>query len=168
MDKLGIRVYEVYADPRTGMWSPFTYMTEDQLQALREEIGRFYKMFVAKVAQHRKMTYEAVDAIAQGRIWTGEQAREHRLVDRLGGFPEAQEEILSLLQKPKDTPIEWKVYPRRQTPWEVLLEMGEARRLSVRLGPGVPPRWLQPYLAVFQDPVLLVLPPVRFGFHAGD
>jgi protease-4 len=168
MDKLGIRVYEVYADPRTGMWSPFTYMTEDQLQVLREEIGRFYKMFVAKVAQHRKMTYEAVDAIAQGRIWTGEQAREHRLVDRLGGFPEAQEEILSLLQKPKDTPIEWKVYPRRRTPWEVLLEMGEARRLPVRLGPGVPPRWLQPYLAVFQDPVLLVLPPVRFGFHAGD
>jgi len=114
------------------------------------------------------MTYEAVDAIAQGRIWTGEQAREHRLVDRLGGFPEAQEEILSLLQKPKDTPIEWKVYPRRRTLWEVLLEMGEARRLPVRLGPGVPPHWLQPYLAVFQDPVLLVLPPVRFGFHAGD
>ncbi|GBC84714.1 Protease 4 [bacterium HR11] len=171
MDKLGIHVYEIYANPKAGMWSPFAYMTEDQLHALQEEIGRFYQMFVAKVAQHRKMSYEAVDAIAQGRIWTGEQAQEHRLVDRLGGFPEAQEEILSLLKKPKDTRIEWKVYPRRRTPWEVLLEIGESDSFPARLrrdidGRGVLPRLLESYLAVLQDPVLLVMPPVGFGFHA--
>ncbi len=167
MDKLGIHVYEVYANPKAGMWSPFAYMTEDQLRALQEEIGRFYQMFVAKVAQHRKMTYEAVDAIAQGRIWTGEQAQERRLVDRLGGFPEAQEEILRLLKKPKDTRVEWKVYPRRRTLWEVFLEIGEDESLPVRLRRALP-RSLWPYLAVWQDPVLLVMPPVGFGFHAGD
>jgi len=172
-EKLGIHVYEIYANPKAGMWSPFTPMTEDQLHVLQEEIGRFYKMFVAKVAQHRKMTYEAVDAIAQGRIWTGEQAQERRLVDRLGGFPEAQEEILSLLKKPKDTRIEWKVYPRRRTLWEVFLEIGENDSLPARLGRhiddrSVLPRTLWPYLAILQDPVLLVMPPVGVGFHASD
>ncbi len=172
-EKLGIHVYEIYANPKAGMWSPFAYMTEDQLRALHEEIGRFYQMFVAKVAQHRKMTYEAVDAIAQGRIWTGEQAQEHRLVDRLGGFPEAQEEVLNLLKKPKDTRIEWTVYPRRRTVWEVLLEVGEddspLARLHRILGDrSVLSRPLWPYLAILQDPVLLVMPPVGFGFHASD
>ncbi|MDW7983209.1 MAG: S49 family peptidase [Acidobacteriota bacterium] len=172
-EKLGIHVYEIYANPKAGMWSTFTYMTEDQLQALHEEIGRFYQMFVAKVAQHRKMNYEAVDAIAQGRIWTGEQAQGHRLVDRLGGFLEAQEEILSLLKKPKDTHIEWTVYPRRRTPWEVLLEIREDDSPLTRLrrildDRTVLPRPLGSYLAVLQDPVLLVMPPVGFGFYASD
>jgi protease-4 len=48
-----------------------------------------YELFVAKVAAARGMSPEKIDAIAQGRVWTGHQARELGLVDALGGLREA-------------------------------------------------------------------------------
>ena len=48
-----------------------------------------YHDFIAKVAQARKTTPEKIDAIAQGRVWTGAQAKERGLVDRIGLFGDA-------------------------------------------------------------------------------
>lgn len=50
---------------------------------------RAYTVFVETVAKGRGMTYEAVDKVAKGRIWTGLQALEHGLVDQLGGLHDA-------------------------------------------------------------------------------
>ena len=50
---------------------------------------RVYDDFIARVAEHRGMSEEAVDAVARGRVWSGEQAQEFGLVDRLGGLEEA-------------------------------------------------------------------------------
>jgi len=49
----------------------------------------FYKNFVAKVAEGRHSTPERIDAVAQGRVWTGAQAKERGLVDALGGLDTA-------------------------------------------------------------------------------
>jgi ClpP class serine protease len=45
-----------------------------------------YDDFVQKVAEGRKMSYEEVDAVAKGRVWTGRQAKGNGLVDELGGL----------------------------------------------------------------------------------
>jgi len=48
-----------------------------------------YDLFVSRVAEGRKSTREKIDAVAQGRVWTGRQARERGLVDELGGLDRA-------------------------------------------------------------------------------
>ena len=50
------------------------------------DVCREYKAFVQTVADCRGMTYGAVEKVARGRIWTGQQALQHGLVDQLGGL----------------------------------------------------------------------------------
>ncbi len=58
-------------------------------ERLRAEIAGVYRQFVEKVAAGRKRTTDAIDAVAQGRVWTGEAAAERGLVDALGAIGEA-------------------------------------------------------------------------------
>ena len=58
-----------------------------------------------RVAQGRHLTKSAVDAVAQGRVWTGEQALERKLVDEIGGLRQALDEARRLADLPDDAPI---------------------------------------------------------------
>ena len=60
--------------------------TEHERQAMWELISRVYDVFIDRVTASRGLTREAVDAIGGGRVWTGRQALERRLVDELGGL----------------------------------------------------------------------------------
>ena len=66
---------------------------------------QLYEIFVSRVAAGRKMTPEAVDAVGQGRVWTGRQAWARGLVDRLGGIRVALDEARNLAGLPEDAPI---------------------------------------------------------------
>ena len=57
--------------------------------AVEREIGRFYALFVARVAEGRKLAPADVEAVASGRVWTGRQAQERRLVDGVGSLRDA-------------------------------------------------------------------------------
>jgi protease-4 len=72
------------------MFDEFTDFTPAQAKFFQEEIlGDSYQKFLKVVAQSRHMSVEDVDRIARGRVWTGRQADEVKLVDELGGFAEA-------------------------------------------------------------------------------
>jgi protease-4 len=58
---------------------------------VQTSVSHIYGDFTAKVAQARKSTPEKIDEVAQGRVWTGAQAKERGLVDRLGSFSDALE-----------------------------------------------------------------------------
>jgi ClpP class serine protease len=58
----------------------------ERFDALAQDV---YRRFVEKVAEGRDMSVEEVEAVASGRVWSGEDALEHGLVDQLGGFEEA-------------------------------------------------------------------------------
>jgi protease-4 len=58
-------------------------------ELLQANISHIYGDFTGRVAKARKTTPEAIDAVAQGRVWTGAQAKERGLVDTLGGFSQA-------------------------------------------------------------------------------
>ncbi|MDR1407234.1 MAG: signal peptide peptidase SppA [Tannerella sp.] len=66
-------------------------MTNDERVLIQAYIERGYELFLARCAEGRHMSPEAVDSIAQGRVWTGEQALTLGLVDELGGIDRAIE-----------------------------------------------------------------------------
>jgi protease-4 len=69
--------------------SPWKPWTPEERAGVERMIGAVYASFVDRVAEGRRLSREAVERVAGGRVWTGAQALERRLVDRLGGLPEA-------------------------------------------------------------------------------
>jgi protease-4 len=82
----------------------------------------FYENFVEKAAESRKMTPEQIDAVAQGRVWTGRQARERGLVDELGGLETAIRIAKERAGIGADEDVELVVYPPRRSIYEALTE----------------------------------------------
>ncbi len=84
--RLGVGSDSVRTNPNADAWSINQPFTDEQHAHVEAEADLFYTDFVERVAQGRKMTVEAVDAIARGRVWTGADAKERGLVDELGGL----------------------------------------------------------------------------------
>jgi protease-4 len=96
-DKLGMTTDRVqrgrHADVDFGIWLPLLGVELPDRPLSVEERARFetlirssYDLFITKVAEGRGMDREAVEAVAQGRVWSGTDGRENGLVDRLGGL----------------------------------------------------------------------------------
>jgi len=87
------------------------------LQAVADSsVMDFYRVFVSKVADGRKMDWSAVDAVAQGRVWMGEDAVERKLVDEIGGLDQAIAEARRRAGVPAGEKIRLLEY-RRPRPW---------------------------------------------------
>ena len=86
----------------------------------------FYKTFLAKVAEGRHTTPEKIDAIAQGRVWTGAQAKDRGLVDALGGLDAAVALAKQRAHIPADEEVELVAYTPRRSFYEALSELGRS------------------------------------------
>ena len=85
-DRLGVGSDSVSTNANADAWSVNKPFTDEQHAHVEAEADLFYTDFIERVAQGRKLTVEAVDAIARGRVWTGADAHERGLVDELGGL----------------------------------------------------------------------------------
>jgi protease-4 len=85
-DKIGMNVEEIIRGKNADMFSEMHRLTPDQRELISRFLFDFYKDFVNKAADGRNMSYDEVDNIAQGRVWTGRQALENGLVDKLGDY----------------------------------------------------------------------------------
>lgn len=85
-EKLGIRTEVVKRGEHADAFAPHRKLTYEEHQILKEATEDFYRQFVNKVAQGRNQTFDYIDSIGKGRVWTGNQARSLGLVDSLGGF----------------------------------------------------------------------------------
>jgi protease IV len=85
-ERLGVGSDSVRTNANADAWSVNKPFTEEQHAHIEAEANLFYDDFVARVAEGRDMTVAAVDAVARGRVWTGADAKEHGLVDELGGL----------------------------------------------------------------------------------
>ena len=74
---------------RVAYTSPFTEWDDATRERVREQMAQIYDLFVERVAAGRNMPREAVEGIAEGRVWTGAQGKELGLVDELGGLSNA-------------------------------------------------------------------------------
>lgn len=84
--RLGVSVDGVQVGARAGLLDPDRGLDPDEDAALVRHLMAYYDAFVGRVAEGRQLSKEAVDAVAQGRVYTGRIARERGLVDRLGGL----------------------------------------------------------------------------------
>src|SRR6516165_6369338 len=75
-----------------------------------------YQGFKSRVAAGRHMTADAVEAVAQGRVWTGEQAKARGLVDALGGYRTALRLVREAAKIPPGAPVELALYPQPPGP----------------------------------------------------
>ncbi|MDT5337278.1 MAG: protease [Mycobacterium sp.] len=85
-ERLGIGSDSVRTNRNADAWSVNAPFTDEQHAHVEAEADLFYTDFVQRVADGRGMTVEAVDAVARGRVWTGADAKDHGLVDELGGL----------------------------------------------------------------------------------
>lgn len=87
-DKMGLAYDDVRTHSHAGIGLE-AQLDQVQMAAMNESITDIYEEFVSLVAEGRGMTYEEVDAIARGRVWTGQDAMEIGLVDELGNLQDA-------------------------------------------------------------------------------
>ncbi len=104
--KLGVNVEVYKTAPRADAESIFRPFTDEEKTELKRKVWQFYDVFLQRVAEGRKLTKEQVDAVGQGRVWTGEQALQHKLVDELGGLRQALASARALAGLPEHAPIQ--------------------------------------------------------------
>jgi protease-4 len=121
-DKLGANIESIIIGRNAGLESPDRRFTDSERQKLREQIRDFYNGFIQKVAASRKMPVARVDQLAQGRVWTGSQARENGLVDALGGLDRAIALAKERAGISPETAVEIVSYPARRSLAEMLIE----------------------------------------------
>jgi protease IV len=89
LGKVGVTVDGVGTTPLAGQLRIDRPLGDEARVLLQSQIGRGYEEFLARVSTGRKKTREEIDAIAQGRVWAGIDAKRLGLVDQLGSFDEA-------------------------------------------------------------------------------
>ena len=118
-NKLGI----TFDGVKTGKYSDFVTasrsLTTSEKAILQKQVNTVYKTFVNRVVQGRKMTFDDVNNIGQGRVWTGLQAIENGLVDEIGGLDYAIESAKELAEIEDYKLLE---YPEIKEPFQEILE----------------------------------------------
>lgn len=88
-DKLHVNITAVNSNKHADMYSMMRPLDKQETELMQASVEHIYDRFLNIVAEGRKMSTEDVDAIAQGRVWTGAQALEIGLVDAIGTLDEA-------------------------------------------------------------------------------
>lgn len=98
-DKVGISAQPVKSGPFKDIASPYRQMTEEEKNILQAIISDTYDQFVTAVAKGRKMKVEDVKRLADGRIYSGRQAKKNGLIDELGGYDTALADLQTVCMK---------------------------------------------------------------------
>jgi len=118
-DDIGINAEQVGTNKNSVDYSLFEPMTDNFRKQVEEGIEDTYVTFVNRVAEGRKKTFSEIDAIAQGRVWSGVDALEIGLVDELGGLDTALDAAATLAELDN---YGIRKYPRYKSEFELLME----------------------------------------------
>ena len=120
--KLGANIEGVSQGKHAEMYSPDRPFTNEERAKVQESMQATYDQFVERVAESRHTTPETIDQIAQGRVWTGQQARQVGLVDELGGLSVALKAAKLRAHIPLEEEVQLVTYPKARHVFEVLTE----------------------------------------------
>ena len=112
---LKVNVETVRTHPSSDMGSIYRPLNSSEMARLQKSIDQTYHDFVSTVSQNRSIPYNETDALAQGRIWSGEDARENGLIDQTGGLYDA---IQYAAKSAEITEYQTVEYPSVSTFWE--------------------------------------------------
>jgi protease-4 len=140
VDKLGIHTAGVTTTWLADAYNPLRPLDPRFGQVIQASINHIYDEFTTKAAIARRTTPEKIDAVGQGRVWTGAQAKERGLVDRLGSYGDALQSAARRAHLDGDFRV---AYTERQDSLaERLLErlgLSEAQALNVQIKLGLLP-----------------------------
>ena len=124
-DKIGMTKEILTRGQHADLFSEYRPWNDEERAKYRSLMVNFYQDFVTRAAEGRKKSYEDIDAVAQGRVWTGTEARDHGLVDRLGGLDVALDLAKERARIGKDQEVNLVVLPERKGFIETILERQE-------------------------------------------
>ena len=119
---LGISTDSVTTSDNATLFSDEQNFSPIQRQYIERSLQDTYAEFTQGVAQGRRMSLQAVDKIAKGRVWSGVQAKDIGLVDDLGGLDRAIEVAKQLAHIPPGQSVQLVRFPQEKTLWQLLLD----------------------------------------------
>lgn len=117
-DKLGIKFDGVKTNAHSDFFAMSRPMSGDEKAMMQSYVDNGYVLFKSRVAQGRKLSMNQVESVAQGRVWTGEDALRNRLVDKLGNLDDA---IAVAADKAGLKKYHSVHYPEQQAWWEAFV-----------------------------------------------
>ncbi len=145
--KLGIRKIEIPRGKNSSLFSELNKFSAQQRKIIEQQTAEYYKRFVEKAANGRNISYEEMEKIAQGRVWTGVQGVENGLVDKIGGLDDAFQIAKKMMGVPLDSYVRLKVYPQKRSFLDRFFSMGFKSNISELL--ELVPASLQSYILGF-------------------
>ncbi|MEA1873634.1 MAG: signal peptide peptidase SppA [Bacteroidota bacterium] len=118
-EKIGINVEVVNTNEHSDMGNIARQFSEKERAYMQGMVEGFYDVFITRVADGRGMTKAEVDEVGQGRVWTGENALDHGLIDGFGGLEDATNKAAELAELDDYTLTEM---PKAKDFMEILLE----------------------------------------------
>lgn len=130
-DKLGITVDVAKTNPSADLASPFRKITGYERDVIMRGVEQVYNTFVNHVADGRNMTFEAVDEIGGGRVWSGVSAMEIGLIDAFGGLKDAILLAVDRADVAEDFRI-WEVVDEPETLTDILKQLANVRTPKIK------------------------------------
>ena len=128
-NKLGVTVDVVTTNQHSDFSTGFRKLDEAEIKYFKIQIEDIYSTFIQRVADGRGMTVEAVDKIGGGRVWSGTDAVELGLVDKLGGVEDAVAEA-AILADLKEYDIVY--YPVKKSWWTMLFDKEQNSETAIK------------------------------------
>ncbi len=126
---VGINAEQVGTNKNSVDYSLFEPMGNEFRKVVTESVEDVYDIFLERVASGRGLTIAEVDSLAQGRVWSGADAKENGLIDELGGLEDAIVEAAKLAELKE---YSLKKYPRYKSSFERFMEDMEGASLQVK------------------------------------
>jgi len=149
-DRLGVGSDAVRTNANADAWSSNAPFTPEQHAQVEAETDLFYQDFVQRVAEGRKLSVEAVEAVARGRVWTGADALEHGLVDELGGLRTAVRRAKVLAGLDQDDKVRLVGYPGSSL-WEYLRPRPSSQPAAASLPDALGALIIQSVFGIFEQ-----------------
>jgi len=124
-DKLGITWDFVYKGPNALMMSDYHKFTDEEWEKFEQNHLAGVHTWYRDVAEHRGMTFEEIEELAYGRVWTGGQAKANGLIDEVGGFKQAIAVAKELAEIPEEEQVTVVHYPEQKDLIEQLMSGGD-------------------------------------------
>ncbi len=124
-DKVGVDAQLLTRGRYADIDSEYQPLSSAARQKLTGQIDAFYQAFVSNVADGRKKRYDQIEALAQGRVWTGAAAKGNGLVDQLGGLDRAVEVLKQQAHMSTSERVTLVPYPGRRSIFELLFSRAD-------------------------------------------
>ncbi len=135
LDRIGVNIETLKSAPRADMLSALRPLTADERALFDKHLQLTYDAFLARVAQGRKLDVAAVEKLAGGQVFSGQQAKQNGLVDTLGGLDAAIGVAKSLADLAPEDTVEVLDFPKHRSPVEKLFAALAGERVMLPLRP---------------------------------